>query len=383
MHVLIVRNSYAYNYGGAERLAVSIALELERNGIQPIIVSRQKRLLSFAAKQNIQTVRGLWWTQQNWSGVRILLLPIFLFWQIVLAIWYLVLILRYKPTALHLMSRDDFIAGTVVGRALGKRVIWTDCADLKYVYLNHSIWYKNPVGKLVYLCGKIAHSVTVVSKNEKKLIEQSIGHSLSDNYGVMYLVCADTNVSSSAIKRRDDEIVICSTSRLVIDKGIGDLIEAFSEISVLAPHAKLWLVGDGPDEDIFKNQARSRPNIKFYGYQGNPLEYLAAADIYVHASHHEGFSVALAEAAMLAKPVVATDVGGNPELLAFGGGLLVEPHNADAIAHALAKLVESTSLRDRMGGRARKSFVQHFNLTTVVSRQLVPLYTRSGHAHTD
>src|SRR5262249_44349294 len=147
--VLLIRNAYTYDFGGAERLVVHLAQELQINGLDATVMSRQSRLLAYAEEKGVSHVRGWWWSQQNWSGRRVALVPLYVGWQIILMVWYLQLIVRLKPDIVHAMSKDDFIAGTIAARLLGKRVVWTDTADLKFVYRNLDIWYKNPVGKLV------------------------------------------------------------------------------------------------------------------------------------------------------------------------------------------------------------------------------------------
>ncbi len=383
MRVLIVRNSYSFNFGGAERLAVSIASELQRHSVEPIVVSRQERLLGFATKRIVRAHKGFWWSHQDWSGFWLLLLPVYVLWQVVLVFWYLHLVLRYRLDVLHLMSRDDFIAGTIAGRLCRRPVVWTDCADLKHIYRNNGVWYKNPVGKMVYACSRLATAVTLVSKSEKTLVEASLGHESPANYRVMYLVCPDQKVSPASDADKQEDIVICSTSRLVVDKGIGDLIQAFDVVTGTNQAVGLWIIGDGPDETQFKSEADANSHIHFLGYKENPLQYLIAADIYVHPTYHEGFSLSLAEAAMLGKPIVATDVGGNPELLAEGGGLLVKPRNASELSDALTQLVQNPSQRKQFGEESRAAFLKNFNLETVVGNDLLSVYRGALDAHTD
>lgn len=373
MKVLIIRNSFEHNFGGAERLAVLVGEELKKNELDPVVISRQSRLLTFADAQGIKHHKGLWWAQQNWSGVMALLFPIYLLWQLVLFFWYIGLMLRHRPDAVHAMSKDDFIAATLAGKLLGKPVFWTDPADLKHLFANHHIWYKNPVGKLVYIVSKLANVVTLVSKSEQALIEESLHHPTPANFRVVYMVGRDEIVKP--IERNEkDAIIFCATSRLVVAKGIGELIDAFNQVSRENPTYRLWIVGDGPDAEQFHAQAKDNQAIEFLGHQDNPLQYLAAADIYVHPTHHEGFSLALAEAAMLAKPIIATNVGGNPELVGDKNGLLVPIKDATALAAAMRQLAGDASDRATMGEHARDDFVDKFDLAKVIKEEIIPLY---------
>lgn len=376
MRVLIVRNAYSYDFGGAERLAVELGAELVSNSIGVTIASRQPRLLKYARERKVPSLRGWWWSRQNWSGTNQLLLPFYGIWLILLFMWYVTLLLKKHPDALHLMSKDDFIAGTLAGRLFGRRVVWTDCADLKYLYRNNDIWYKNPIGKTVYRISKLAHAVIVVSNSEKKLIETALGHKTPSNYIVIYSTVCDMPVKPFTHKKNVGDVIFCSTSRLVEAKGIQDLISAFTAVSRQNKTCKLWIVGDGPDEAKFKKSASNNNSVTFWGHQDAPLPLLAAADVYVHPSHHEGFSLSLAEAAMLGKPLIATKTGGNPEIVNDSNGLLFEVQNIDELILAIQILAQDATLRKRLGNKARKDFQSLFDFRHVVKDQYVSLYEK-------
>lgn len=176
------------------------------------------------------------------------------------------------------------------------------------------------------------------------------------------------------VERSRDEVIFCATSRLVEAKGIGELIEAFKTLTPAHPDYRLWIVGDGPDANIFIKQASNTPAIVFWGHQDNPLRHLAAADIYVHPTHHEGFSLSLAEAAMLAKPMIATRVGGNPELVNEKNGVLVGVKNVPELATAMEALAKDSEQRLRLGEQSRKDFLEKYDFMKVVKREVLPLY---------
>ncbi|HSX05573.1 MAG TPA: glycosyltransferase, partial [Candidatus Saccharimonadales bacterium] len=177
--ILLIRNAYKFDFGGAERFPVHLAGELKKMGYQPLVVSHSTQLLNYARAAGAARQRGWWWGWQNQTSWRVVFFPVYLLWQVLLCGWYLQLMLRLRPDVVHPQSRDDFVAATLVGKLLGKRVIWTDHADLKYIFMNHRVWYKNPVGKLVYVVSKLADTITLVSKSEERLIQQALGHPLA------------------------------------------------------------------------------------------------------------------------------------------------------------------------------------------------------------
>lgn len=376
MKILLIRNAFTHDFGGAERLAVHMAEELQRNKIDTLIVSRQPRLLEYAKGKQVPFHRGLWWSRQNFSGTGTLLFPAYIAWQIVLTIWYICLIIRYKIDLVHALSKDDFIAATIAARLLGKPVVWTDAADLKYVCANNKVWYKNPVGKLVYASSKLSSQIILVSNNEKRLIEESLGHQVPKQWVVIHTAGRDEKVKPRKRDKDDSRAVIfCSTSRLVVPKGIGELVKAFQKLS----HDdngdyRLWLIGDGPDEAEFRKEAGNNPNIVFFGHSDQPLTFLAASDVFVQPTYNEAFSLSLAEAAMIGRPMIATDVGGNPELVNESNGLLVPVQDVEALYEAMKKLAADRTLRETMGKQARQDYKEKFDFGHIIKTRYIPLY---------
>jgi glycosyltransferase involved in cell wall biosynthesis len=373
--IILIRNAKSYDFGGGERFPVFLASLLQSNGYKPLIVSRSKKLLNFADTYSLDTVKGWWWSHQNWSGKLVLLFPVYIVWQFFLFLWYFQLFLRKHPSVIHIQSKDDFIAATFAGKLLGARVVWTDHADLKHIWMNLGVWYKNPVGKFIYRAAKIADVLTVVSKSEYSLIREHLGptNPLLSKITVVYNGVVDKKVPMAS---RDASIVtFCVASRLVTDKGIGEVIEAFLRLEKTHPKCKLLLLGDGREMDKFKKLAGKQTKIHFMGHQKDPLHYIADADIFVHPTYHEGFSVALVEAGMLARPIIATSVGGNVEIIdGTTTGLLVKPQDVTSLYEAMLCLFENTDLREKLGKNARKQYEKRFDFAHIVRDEFIPLY---------
>lgn len=373
--VILVRNAQPYDFGGGERFPVFVAEQLKKLGLEPVIISRSPKLLEFAGDCSVATVRGLWWQRQNWSGWRILLFPIYLVWQAILFFWYVRLFKKISPSAVHIQSKDDFIAATWAAKKVGARVIWTDHADLKHIWVNLTVWYKNPIGKLVYHAARKADAITVVSESERSLVSSLLpaDSSVYQKIRVVYNGVIDTSASYTTPKA--DHSTFCIASRLVRDKGISEAIQAFSVVAAQYPSATLTILGDGPDKDVFQSQAKDTPGITFLGHQKDPLPYIAKAAIFIHPTYHEGFSVALVEASVLGRAIIATDVGGNPEIISDDQtGLLVPPRDSAALAHAMLRLIQDTGLANRLGKNAYRQYSERFEFSKIVREQFIPLY---------
>lgn len=370
--ILLIRNAYSFDFGGAELFPVSLALELKKLNLDTIVTSRSKKLLSYAKKNNVSVLKGVWWSRQNWSGKNTILFPVFVIWQIILFFHYFFVIIYYKIDAVHPQSRDDFISATLAGRLLGKKVVWTDHADIKYIYMNHKIWYKNPVGKLVYLSSKLANHVTIESISEKKLIECELGKELPANYKVVHIGVVDNYKPRENITKK---LVIVATSRLVKEKGIGELIKAIKLIN--ASNIVLKICGDGPDAAQFKREAEGIVNIEFLGHIDDVSKILQNSDILVHPSYHESFGLSLVEAEMHSLPIVACKVGSIPEIVKDGvSGILVKPRDSDDLAKALDTLIKNPRLRTEMGDAGRQIFLDMFQFDKIVKNDFLPLYEK-------
>ena len=373
--IILIRNAMSYDFGGGERFPVFLAERLKAEGLRPLIISRSPKLLDFATSRLIETKRGWWWSWQNWSGARVLFSPLYFCWHLILFFWYLQLFARIKPAAVHAQGKDDFIAATFAANVLGVRVIWTDHADLKHIWMNVRVWYKNPIGKLVHQAAKSATAITLVSESERRLVSAHLKESdpILRKMTVVYTGSFDYPADYPHIKNK--QFIFCVVSRLVVDKGIREVIDAFEAVQKKHPESELWLIGDGPDETMLREYAKDRNHIQFLGYQKDPLSFMARADVFVHPTYHEGFSVALVEASMLSLPIIATNVGGNGEIIHNEEtGLLVPAQNVDMLSAAMERLVIDTKLCSSLGARARIQYEQKFDFTRIVRDRFIPLY---------
>lgn len=150
---------------------------------------------------------------------------------------------------------------------------------------------------------------------------------------------------------------IITAGRLVPWKGIGSVIDAVVDLRASFPHVSLVIVGSGPDEEALMRYAAVRlaDNYTFTGAltHANTLATIADGDVFVLNSTYEGLSHLLIEALSLGRPVVASRVGGNAELIEDNvNGLLVDPKDPDALVAAVTRLLSDNGLR---AGLARES----------------------------
>ncbi len=170
----------------------------------------------------------------------------------------------------------------------------------------------------------------------------------------------------------DDDVVIGAVGRLVAEKGYPELFTAFEQLS--APFRLVVVGGDDPAKaDALPrpvvDRARAR-GVIFLGQRDDVDRCYAAMDVYVLASHREGFPRAAMEAAAMGLPVVATDVRGCREVVDPGvTGTLVPVRDAAALATALRALADR-DLRRRLGAAGAIRAREHFDERRVVDTVL-------------
>ncbi len=157
-------------------------------------------------------------------------------------------------------------------------------------------------------------------------------------------------------------------------KGVSLFLDAVPEIVRAVPDARFLLLGRGKEEQALRDKARSmgiERFVVFAGFQKDIHRYYAIMDVSVLTSFSEGLSITLLESMQSGIPVVATRVGGNPELVVEGGtGYLVPPGDVPAFASQTVKLLLDRDLRQRMGEEGRRHALRHFLLRDVASRYL-------------
>lgn len=176
-----------------------------------------------------------------------------------------------------------------------------------------------------------------------------------------------------------EDLVIINVARLSFEKNHALLLEAFSRLARQLPRAKLLLVGDGQKRPALESQARElglAGRVVFAGMRSGVPEILRLAQVFALSSDIEGLSISILEAMSAGLPVVATDVGGNRELIVpEQTGLLVPPRAADELAEALARVLGDEPWRQSMGQEARLRVCRDFSLEGMV-RRYEELYQR-------
>lgn len=167
--------------------------------------------------------------------------------------------------------------------------------------------------------------------------------------------------------------IIGTIGRLDPVKGFDDLIEAMARLSRMpdAPPVHLVIVGDGPERARLTERIQAlglEARVTLIGQRDDAEALLRRFDVYVCASIAEGIALTVLEAMATGLPVIATAVGGNPELVADGEtGVLVTPRAPDTLAAALACLLADPERARAMGQAGRRRVEAEFSVASMVA----------------
>lgn len=159
----------------------------------------------------------------------------------------------------------------------------------------------------------------------------------------------------------------CFVGRLVGDKGINELVEAFQRLHADLPQTRLLLVGRfeqalDPVSTATAQAIAKHPAIESVGERADVRPYYAAADALVFPSYREGFPNVVLEAGAMELPCIVTDINGSNEIISEGfNGTVVPPRNADALYQAMRRFATQPDACREMGQRGRKRVVERFD----------------------
>ena len=178
---------------------------------------------------------------------------------------------------------------------------------------------------------------------------------------------------SKIIKEKSEKIKVPGVftflfvGRIVRDKGINELCDAFDRLSKITP-ARLLLVGQyednlNPISEKSREIIEQNDAIEFVGWQSGEdlLAYYVASDCFVFPSYREGFPNTVIEAGAMGLPSIVTDINGSREIIAEGeNGLIVPSHDANALFDAMLKMMKDKMARERMAGNAREMIASRY-----------------------
>jgi glycosyltransferase involved in cell wall biosynthesis len=163
---------------------------------------------------------------------------------------------------------------------------------------------------------------------------------------------------------RPGEVIVVSAGRLSPEKGFSVLIDAARQVLAVNPGVRFAIFGEGTQRSLLERMIAKEGLcgiVVLPGFRNDLDQLLSCTDVFVLPSFTEGLPNVVLEAGAAAVPVVATAVGGTPEVVIEGEtGFLVRAGDATGMAHRIIKLVSDTQLRERLGQAGREHVKKHF-----------------------
>ncbi|MCK4554763.1 glycosyltransferase family 4 protein [Candidatus Parcubacteria bacterium] len=315
------------------------------------------------------------------------------------------LINKLKPDIIHLNSSKISILGSLAGLLIKSKILNLCRAPMRYlkskiIYTVHGWVFNEPMPKWKKLFYKYAEKFTAIFKhkiicvsefdkqtaikekicNPKKLTTIHNGikpiNFLSKEEAKQKLFKKIQNSKFKIISKfkiQNSKFLVGVIANLYPTKGLEYLIQA---IHLLISNYQLpitaIIIGEGEErknlEDLI-GQLNLKSNIILTGRIDNAAKLLPAFDIYVCSSVKEGLSYTIIEAMQAGLPIVATEVGGNPELIRdYKTGLLTETKNPQMLAEKIIELINNSNLQQKLGDEAKQKAEAEFSLKKMIEK---------------
>ena len=176
--------------------------------------------------------------------------------------------------------------------------------------------------------------------------------------------------------RVEDKVTFCFIGRIVKDKGINELVWAFSQLNKEYNNTRLILIGVLEDKlDPIKpeiySEIMNNKSINYVGPQNDVRPWLAASDIYVFPSYREGMPNSLLEAGAMGLPSIVTNINGNNEIIVDGeNGEIIPARNQDALYNKMREWVNNKEKVSRMAGNARRMIGERYSQDIVLAETI-------------
>ena len=149
----------------------------------------------------------------------------------------------------------------------------------------------------------------------------------------------------------------CGVGKLTQNKGFDRMLRIQEKLMKEGYKSHLHIIGDGPEKGKLEEYCRQNNisgSVTFWGYQTNPYKYISNCDLFICASHSEGFSTAATEALIVGTPICTVEVSGMKELLGENNeyGVVVD-NNDEALYQGIKKLFDNRSLLNHYKERAK------------------------------
>ncbi len=362
------------NWGGAQRYVYDFATTLPKDTYEVLVAHGGEGLL--AQKLKARGVRSL--------RVFGLERDVY-FWRELRALWSLIALLRReRPDVVHLNSSKAAGLGALAARLVGvPRIIYTvhgwpfseERPSYQQFLIRVFSWVTLVMShKTIVLSEADRNACTWPLCNNRVVL---IPNGVRDEHGferehARQILSADYGVPQS-------RFLVGSIAELHPNKGLADLIAA---LPMIPSDAHLCVIGDGALRERLEELAKHlgvRDRVTFLGFIPDASAFMAGFDAFALSSTKEGLPFVILEAGVQNVPIVATNVGGVPDVIQDGvTGRLVPTHKPDELARALGEVLLDAETARKHAACARENILKHFSFEDVTMPRTLALYSKTG-----
>jgi len=292
------------------------------------------------------------------------------------------LIRRERPDILHTHTSKAGILGRIAGGMTRTRTIHTPHGHLFYGYFGKG--KEQLYVFLEQLAARFCERIITISEDERR---EYLRRGIGDNKKVVTIYNGiDIERFPGNGKRVRRELGIAQhvplvgfAGRLEEVKGPHLFIDATMRIGKFYPQAHFLMAGEGPLKDELIKKARAVPHLHILGFREDIADVIAALDIVLIPSLNDGFNLVAVEAMASSKPIVATSVGGLPEVVG-DGGILVGPGDITRMAQEAVKLINSPGLKKEIGAKGKRRVETLFDWDVCLQKTLDIYHQVAGNA---
>jgi glycosyltransferase involved in cell wall biosynthesis len=275
---------------------------------------------------------------------------------------------KIDPDIIHLQAFGIETPAFFLIKKLLKKpcVIWGQGSDVYVQWM-----FKEPISKIVFKKADAVIALTEDMKGEmKKIYDRDIAV-IPNGIDLSKVKCVSIQDVRNELGIKKDRKIILFAGALHPIKGLTYLIEAMTIIG--DKNKQLILVGDGEERDQLEDLVKKLKLEKYVTFIGKVpydevFKYMVASDIFVLSSLSEGLPNVIIEAMASGLPIVATRVGGLPDIIKDGeNGFLVDPKNPDQIAEKIKLFLEDDKLREKISKNNKKK-VKEYSWESVIER---------------
>ncbi|MCB0981194.1 MAG: glycosyltransferase family 4 protein [Ilumatobacteraceae bacterium] len=295
------------------------------------------------------------------------------------------LLRREQPTILHTHNPKPGVLGRIAGRLARVPVVVNTQHGL-YAQPTDRLRRRLPVYALERIAAAFGHAELVQNPEDARTLVRTLKVParkvtvLGNGIDLGRFSGNRPAAARAALRAEwgvsDGDVLVGVVGRLVREKGLDEIVAAARQLRELAPQVRIVVVGPAdPDKtDGFTEAARhaaEADGVRFAGRRDDMPECYAAMDVFLTATHREGFPRAAMEASASGLPVVATDIRGCRQVVDDGTtGLLVPVRNPAALANAVARLAGDEALRSQMGAAGKQRAEREFDQQRVIDTTL-------------